>query len=134
GAGRRCAAACNAAPLRGASGHGPHGREGGAGGRPARRCRSTRMRIDRRFAGPPTSANGGVTCGLLAAHVDAPVVEVTLRRPPPLDVDMRMEDGSLYDEDVLVATARPGTIDLEPHPAVTVEQARAAAPSYAGLT
>jgi hypothetical protein len=91
------------------------------------------VRIDRRFAGPPTSANGGVTCGLLSAFVDAPVVEVTLRRPPPLDVEMTVQDGELYDGALLVATAVPGSVDLAPHPAVDVDRATAAEPSYAGL-
>jgi hypothetical protein len=92
------------------------------------------MRIDRRFNGPPMSGNGGVSCGLLAAYVDAPAVEVTLRRPPPLEVEMTVKDGELYDGDLLVATAVPGTIEVDPHPAVSVERAAAAEASYAGLT
>jgi hypothetical protein len=91
------------------------------------------MLIDRRYAGPPTSANGGVACGLLSAYVDAPTVEVTLRRPPPLGVDLRVEGGELYDGDLLLAAAVPGKVELEPHAAVTVEQAAATASSYAGL-
>lgn len=89
------------------------------------------MLINRRYCGPPASANGGVTCGMLASHVDAPVVEVTLRRPPPLDVELRVADGSLYDGDLLIASAVPGSVELEPHPAVSVETA--AATAYAGL-
>jgi len=92
------------------------------------------LRIDARYAGPPGSGNGGVTCGLLAAHVDAPAVEVTLRRPPPLEVDLRVHDGGLYDGDVLVASAVPAVVDVEPHPAVDVDTARAAGASYGGLT
>ena len=95
---------------------------------------SSSLRIDARYAGPPGSANGGVTCGLLAAHVDAPVVEVTLRRPPPLDTDLRVVDGELRDDDALVATAVPTQVDLAPHPPVDVDAARAAGASYAGLT
>ena len=91
------------------------------------------MRIDRRFNGPPTSGNGGVSCGLLAAYVEAPAVEVTLRRPPPLDTDLTVRDGELYDGDLLVATAVPGTVDVEPPPPVTVEQAAAAEPLFAGF-
>src|SRR5690349_3199363 len=91
------------------------------------------MRIDRRYNGPPTSGNGGVSCGLLAAYVDAPAVEVTLRRPPPLDVEMRVENGELYDGDQLVATAVPGTVDVEPPAPVTVEQATRAESAFAGL-
>jgi hypothetical protein len=91
------------------------------------------LKIDRRFNGPPTTANGGVSCGMLAAYVDAPAVEVTLRRPPPLEVDMRVENGELYDGENLVATAVPGTVDLAPHPAVTVEEAAAAEPRFLGF-
>jgi hypothetical protein len=94
----------------------------------------TTLRIDRRFAGPPTSANGGVTCGLLGGLVDAPAVEVTLRRPPSLDVELRVDDGRLYDGEQLVATAVPGVVDLEPRAPVTVARALEAASSFAGLT
>jgi hypothetical protein len=91
------------------------------------------VRIDRRFNGPPGSANGGITCGLLAAHVDAPIAEVTLRKPPPLDTTMRVEAGRLYDGDVLVAEAGPGTVDITAPAAVGVTEATAAAAAYAGL-
>src|SRR5215472_8325674 len=39
--------------------------------------------IEKRFCGPPTSANGGYVCGLLATHIDGNA-EITLRAPPPL--------------------------------------------------
>ncbi len=39
--------------------------------------------IDSRFCGPPKSANGGYTCGLLAAHIEDDA-EITLLAPPPL--------------------------------------------------
>jgi hypothetical protein len=91
------------------------------------------VRISRRFNGPPTSGNGGVSCGLLAAHVDAAAVEVTLRRPPPLEVEMTVKGGELYDGDLLVATAAPGAVDLEPPAPVTLDQAAAAEPLFAGF-
>jgi hypothetical protein len=91
------------------------------------------VRIDRRFNGPQDSANGGIAAGLLAQRVEADVVQVTLRQPPPLDTDLRVEDGRLYDGDVLVAEAVPGTVDVMPPAAVGVETAAAAATSYAGL-
>lgn len=95
------------------------------------------MRIAARFNGPPGSANGGVACGRLAAYVGAEAVEVTLRRPPPLDVDLRVDvsggAASLYDGDLLVAEAGPTTLELEVPAPVTLEQARAAEPSYGGL-
>ena len=39
--------------------------------------------IERRFCGPPNSANGGYVCGLLAAHIGGDA-EITLLAPPPL--------------------------------------------------
>ncbi len=77
--------------------------------------------IPRRFRGPEASANGGYTCGTIAELVDTDVVEVTLRKPPPLDVEMGVErDGDAVR--VLlggetVAEARPGALDLEATPA-----------------
>lgn len=87
------------------------------------------MRIAARFNGPPDSANGGVTAGRLAAYVGAAAVEVTLRRPPPLDVDLRVDAAGgtarLLDGDALVAEAVPTTLELDPGAAVGVEQAAA---------
>jgi hypothetical protein len=87
--------------------------------------------FDRRFRGPLTSANGGYACGRLAAFVDSEVVEVTLRRPPPLERLLRVRsDGTsaqLLDGDELVAEARPGTLDLEPPSPVSVAEAEDAA-------
>lgn len=45
-----------------------------------------------RFNGPPDSANGGVTAGMLARRFKAEEsVTVTLRLPPPLGVPIRVE-------------------------------------------
>ena len=41
--------------------------------------------IPARFNGPPASANGGYTCGLVAGLVGGEVVAVSLRMPPPLE-------------------------------------------------
>jgi hypothetical protein len=71
-----------------------------------------------RFNGPPGSANGGFTCGVVARLLDATAAEVTLRSPPPLDMPLRVERGAdavkVLDEDQLVAEANrvPG-IDIE---------------------
>ena len=87
------------------------------------------MRIAARFNGPPGSANGGVAAGRLAAYVGAAAVEVTLRRPPPLDVDLRVDASGggarLLDGDLLVAEAVPATVDVEPGVPVSVEAAAA---------
>lgn len=95
------------------------------------------MRIPARYCGPPTSANGGVTAGRLAAYVGAPVVQVTLRRPPPLDTDLRVDQSGgtarLYDGELLVAEAVPAELDVAPPGPVPVEAAREAMTRYAGL-
>jgi hypothetical protein len=87
--------------------------------------------FDRRFRGPLTSANGGYASGRLAAFVDAEVIEVTLRRPPPLEQPLRVEtDGSgarLFHGYDLVAEARPGTLEVEPPAPVTLAEAEEAA-------
>jgi hypothetical protein len=74
--------------------------------------------IPQRFRGPERSANGGYTCGVIAELVAAEVVEVTLRRPPPLDVGLAVESTDsggvrvLHGAD-LVAEARPARLELE---------------------
>lgn len=87
--------------------------------------------IHRRFRGPLTSANGGYASGRLAAFVDAAEVEVTLRAPPPLDrrLDVRRAEDvvTLLDGDDVVAEARPGRVDADPPPPVSVAEAEDAA-------
>jgi hypothetical protein len=86
--------------------------------------------LERRFRGPLTSANGGYTCGRLAAFVDAPAVEVTLRRPPPLDRPLTVRDEVervlLFDGEDLVAEARATALELDPPAPVSVAAAREA--------
>jgi hypothetical protein len=79
------------------------------------------------YRGPLRSANGGYTCGRVAAFVDADEVEVTLRLPPPLDRPLRVEqvDGhaSLFDGNAVVAEAQPAPVDAEAPAPVSVEDA-----------
>jgi hypothetical protein len=70
-----------------------------------------------RFCGPPGSANGGYACGSIAGSLGGRRdVEVTLRRPPPLDRPLRLRvvDGgaTVHDGDDPVAEARPATVEL----------------------
>ncbi|WP_156762747.1 hypothetical protein [Woeseia oceani] len=70
--------------------------------------------IDARFCGPENSGNGGYSAGRLASGM-AGSVEVTLRKPPPLQVPLtvRVEaDGSrgMYCGVALVASARPAPV------------------------
>jgi hypothetical protein len=84
--------------------------------------------IPRRFRGPEASANGGYTCGVIAELVDTDVVEVTLRKPPPLDVEMAVKLGDgvvrMIHDGELIAEARPGVLDLEPPRAVGFAEAK----------
>lgn len=83
--------------------------------------------IDRRFRGPPASANGGYACGLLALFIDGPA-EVTLRLPPPLDTALAVEraDGRtvLRHGEALIAEAVAATVDIVPPPSPGLELAR----------
>jgi hypothetical protein len=89
------------------------------------------LTIDPRFRGPDTSGNGGYTCGILAALVDAPAAEVTLRLPPPLGRPLQVVRGGdrvdLMDGDEVVASAAPATLELELPAAVSFAEAKAAA-------
>ncbi|MFD5825648.1 hypothetical protein [Lentzea sp. NPDC060358] len=84
------------------------------------------VRIASRFNGPPGSGNGGYSAGLLAAHVDAPAVSVRLRKPVPLDRDLEVRGGELYDGETLIASAEAAALDLEVPPAPALDEARRA--------
>ncbi len=110
------------------------------------------MIIPRRFHGPDESGNGGWSAGALAAELlaatgapAASTVEVTLRRPPPLDRELpvvRDEDvARLLDDladDAVVAEARlrqdgDAGSDLPTLPAVAYAEAAAAEGLFRGL-
>jgi hypothetical protein len=82
------------------------------------------------FNGPPTSGNGGYTCGRVAELVDAEVVEVSLRSPPPLDTPLRVaHDGdrvSVHDGDTLVAEGKPSELLEDVPDAVPADEVEAA--------
>ena len=71
----------------------------------------TEIVIESRFCGPPDSGTGGDACGMVASFIDAPLSEVTLHLPPPLDAPMTAEaemDGArLVHDGNLVARGRP---------------------------
>ena len=94
--------------------------------------------IERRFNGPPETANGGYACGCLARALGerggGGAVQVSLRRPPPLEEPLSVAvDGAgarlLAESDVVVEGA-PVQADAlgEPVGPVGVDEARAAAP------
>jgi hypothetical protein len=90
--------------------------------------------IASRFCGPPRSGNGGYCCGLVAAGIEG-AVEVTLRRPPPLDQALRVERGdtvALHDGDAVVVEARPARLALDVPPPPMFEAAEAMSRRFAG--
>jgi len=91
-----------------------------------------RVVIDRRFRGPPNSAQGGYACGLVAERIEGPAAAVSLRLPPPLDRPLELRAGddgtaALLDGEAVVAegTAAEG-FRLDPPAPVPLEEARRA--------
>jgi hypothetical protein len=86
--------------------------------------------IPERFRGPPDSGHGGYSCALVAQFIDGPA-EVTLRRPPPLEraLEVQQDSGSvkLLEGDAVVAEARPVELELDVPEPVSVAQATEAA-------
>ena len=87
--------------------------------------------IDKRFCGPPNSANGGYACGLLAKAMGGSA-EVTLRAPPPLGRPLELikaADGGaeLRDGARVIGTARKARLDLSQIPVATFAEAEDAA-------
>jgi len=83
--------------------------------------------IEKRFCGPPTSANGGYVCGLLATHIDGNA-EITLRAPPPLLQRLAIvisEHGvELRNDETTFATGRSVSIDVPEIPSVNFSEAQ----------
>lgn len=69
------------------------------------------VRIPSRYCGPPDSANGGYTCGIVAGAIGGSNVEVTLHAPPPVDRTMGLRrdgaEATLVEGGTVIATARP---------------------------
>lgn len=86
------------------------------------------LSIPARFNGPPSSGNGGYSCGAVAAFIDG-VARVRLHSPPPLDKPLPVyvaTDGSVevFDGELLVASGFPASLQLDVPPAPSLEQAR----------
>lgn len=109
------------------------------------------LHVPARFNGPPHSANGGWFAGRVAEEVDADVVTVRLRTPPPLDRDLAVLPASCAEGDAwgvqvwdgeptagsIVASAVPaaaeGLGDDVPPP-VAFDVAQASGTAYEGLS
>lgn len=91
--------------------------------------------IERRFNGPPGSGHGGYSAGCAGTLVDAPAVEVTLRRPPPLETPLavvrRDRGAALVDGGGVVAEAHAAELHVSGPPPASLEQAAAAAERFA---
>lgn len=91
------------------------------------------LTIDERFRGPPESANGGYTCGLVARALGGPA-EVTLRAPPPLgralELLPRDQGLALLDGENLIAEARRAEVEVEVPDPVSTAAARDATAGY----
>lgn len=94
--------------------------------------------IPARFNGPLDSGQGGYSAGVAAAQLTG-AVEVTLRRPVPLDTPLEVRDegdGAVrvtYDESLIAEARSVPEFELEMPPAVTIEQARQASADYRGV-
>ncbi|MET8529659.1 hypothetical protein [Micromonospora sp. NPDC005172] len=92
------------------------------------------MRIESRYNGPTGSGNGGWSAGLFAAAAGPGPVEVTLRRPPPLETTLTLVDGEVRDPSgELVAEVRPTDVVDAVVPPVDAETAAEAATRYPGF-
>ena len=83
--------------------------------------------IDYRFRGPPRSGNGSYVCGMLAKTLDD-VVEVTLLKPVPLNVSLkitRSDDGgaTLARGEIILASAKQNNLRLDGLAAASFAQA-----------
>lgn len=92
--------------------------------------------IDRRFNGPPASANGGYACGVVAEGVQG-VATVMLRMPPPLDSPMTLkgdgESSTLMWGYVLVGEASTDILELDIPEAPGFDAAEEAVARYVGF-
>jgi len=90
--------------------------------------------IERRFCGPPASANGGYAAGRLAAALGEGIqhsIQVRLHRPPPLDVPLTVnkqatDTAQLTNRGELVATAKRTGSDPPPFAPASLDQAELA--------
>jgi hypothetical protein len=93
--------------------------------------------IDAAHNGPPGTGNGGWTSGLIGERLEPGPAEVTLRRPPPLEVPLHVAttDQGLEVVDPageVIATARRREGGIPAVPGVAAGEAREASIRYPG--
>lgn len=85
-----------------------------------------KVTIPKRFCGPPESGNGGYTGGLVANALGG-AVEVTLRKPIPIDREMEItiegDTAFLKDGDALIAEGRRARFEPSLIPPLSFEDA-----------
>jgi hypothetical protein len=94
--------------------------------------------VDGRFHGPPGMGNGGYSAGLLAEQLAAGPVEITLKRPIPLNKSLRLErlaDGTvlLQQEGQILAEALNTRLEMEIPIPPTYGEAVLARHAYGGF-
>ena len=95
-----------------------------------------RVIIERKYCGPPNSGNGGYSAGILAEAVDFSV-QVTLRKPPPLDKEMTLEISenriAMKDGVIVIAEAKAHEFEITDIPIVPdYEEVIEASKNYVG--
>lgn len=94
--------------------------------------------IERRYNGPPQSANGGYACGRFAVRaadqLGTDSLTVTLHAPPPLDTPVHLEDAGrrvhVWDQDTLIASVSRAQLRIETLPAISLAEAAEAESNY----
>jgi hypothetical protein len=96
----------------------------------------SKVRIERRFRGPPETGHGGYVAGLVAAALGGSSCTVTLKSPPPIDRDLTLDtddtSASLFRDDEIVVTASREPIEIDVPTPPTLAEARDAEPRFAG--
>jgi len=96
---------------------------------------TTHVMIGSRFCGPPGAGNGGYCAGVAAAGMEGPV-EVTLRKPLPVERALRRENGNgvrLWDGETLLLEAKAAALALDPPAAPSFAAAQAMSRGFAGF-
>src|ERR1041385_1616694 len=92
--------------------------------------------VPARFCGPPTSGNGGYTCGMVAQELGG-VVECTLRSPVPLEKSLHVEHSSggavLRSDGKAIIEANSTTLNIEPPAPISMEAATEASSASPAL-
>jgi hypothetical protein len=88
------------------------------------------IEIANRYLGPPNMGHGGYVAGLFTDHLDG-AIQVTLRRPAPLDVELTMEatdDGrwELRQGEDVIAEAERSTLEIDVPTPPSLDEARSA--------